>query len=263
MFSSFSTYKITNKPKPTSSLSIVGSQIDGSHRFDRLPPADETHTSASLSGKPQHPRKGNLGNPLVYLSRCDIVDINTLRDLWMAKGYRCTLFVQFEALARVEHRVQFEALARVEHRVQFEALARVEHRVQFSTVYFLLMFQSLLSVTEGQQVPPEGDCKPGRSSFRQTSCMWHTDRQTHRCICHRTLWQNQSTPWNAHDSRGRCSKKVQTKRDCVVETSLGLGRALSWFQTMRTELLLPMHGQDGFSTVDAGLLKDIQACSPN
>ncbi|KAK1171307.1 zinc finger MYM-type protein 1-like, partial [Acipenser oxyrinchus oxyrinchus] len=65
-------------------------------------------------------------------------------------------------------------------------------------------------------------------------------------------------------------KRKQSKMgDFVVETSLGLDTELSCSQTLKTELLLPCLDRmvceldQRFSTVDAGLLKDIQVCSPN
>jgi hypothetical protein len=60
--------------------------------------------------------------------------------------------------------------------------------------------------------------------------------------------------------------KQRKMGDFVVETSLGLGTELSCSQTMKTELLLPCLGgmvcelDQRFPTLDAGLLKGMQAC---
>lgn len=143
---------------------------------------------------------------------------------------------------------------------------------KFSTMYLLLTFQSLLSITEGlhkflqkETVDLANACF-GKQAACDTRISKHTDAFATE------LYDRTKALGGIHnipeaDAARKC--KQRKMGDFVVETSLGLGTELSCSQTMKTELLLPCLDRTDceldqrFLTVDVGLLKGIQACSPN
>uniref|UniRef100_A0A4W5QK15 DUF4371 domain-containing protein n=1 Tax=Hucho hucho TaxID=62062 RepID=A0A4W5QK15_9TELE len=145
-------------------------------------------------------------------------------------------------------------------------------RAKFSTVYLLLTFQSLLSVTEGlHKFLQKETVDLAEACFgKQAVCDTLIDKCTDAFATElfdrtKALCEVHNFP-EANAARKRKQRKMG---DFVVETSLGLGTELSCSQTKKTELLLPCLDRmvceldQRFSTVDAGLLKGIQACSPN
>ncbi|RXM29873.1 Zinc finger MYM-type protein 1 [Acipenser ruthenus] len=142
---------------------------------------------------------------------------------------------------------------------------------KFSTVYLLLMFQSLLSITEGlhkflqKETVDLAEACFGKQAVCDTLIGKRTDAfATELYDRTKALCEIHNIP-EADAARKRKQRKMG---DFVVETSLGLGTELSCSQTLKTELLpcldrMVCELDQRFSTVDAGLLKDIQACSPN
>uniref|UniRef100_A0A8C6LPH8 HAT C-terminal dimerisation domain-containing protein n=1 Tax=Nothobranchius furzeri TaxID=105023 RepID=A0A8C6LPH8_NOTFU len=141
----------------------------------------------------------------------------------------------------------------------------------FSTIYALLMFQTLLSITEGlhkllqKEDIDLAEALIGKDAVCDTIRGKHTDafatelyeRTKALCLTH-------GIP-EPHAKRRQKQKKME---DVVFETTVGSRTELISSEVLKTELLFPcvdrMVGEleVRFCSVDAGLLKGIQACSP-
>lgn len=113
---------------------------------------------------------------------------------------------------------------------------------KFSTVYLLLMFQSLLSITEGlhkflqKETVDLAEACFGKQAVCDTLIGKRTDAfATELYDRTKALCEIHNIP-EADAARKHKQRKMG---DFVVETSLGLGTELSCSQTMKTELLLP------------------------
>uniref|UniRef100_A0A8C6M5P9 DUF4371 domain-containing protein n=1 Tax=Nothobranchius furzeri TaxID=105023 RepID=A0A8C6M5P9_NOTFU len=141
----------------------------------------------------------------------------------------------------------------------------------FSTIYALLMFQTLLSITEGRHkllqkedidlaealIGKDAVCDTIRGKRTDAFATELYERTKALCLTH-------GIP-EPHAKRRQKQKKVE---DLMCETTVGSRTELISSEVLKTELLFPcvdrMVGEleVRFCSVDAGLLKGIQACSP-
>ncbi|XP_040024980.2 zinc finger MYM-type protein 1 [Gasterosteus aculeatus] len=142
---------------------------------------------------------------------------------------------------------------------------------KFSTVYSLLMFQILLSVTEGLHKFLQKETLNLAESFISKQAICDTLRGKRTDVFATELYERTKALYHTHsipepDAKNRC--KQRKMEDFVLESTLGSGTELISSHTLTTELLSPCVDrmvselEQRFSSVDAGLLKGIQACSP-
>ncbi|CAB1433037.1 unnamed protein product [Pleuronectes platessa] len=142
---------------------------------------------------------------------------------------------------------------------------------KFSTVYSLLMFQTLLSVTEGLHKFLQKETLDLAEAFISKQAVCDTLRGKCTDVFATELYERTKALCHTHSIPQPDAKKRHKQRkmeDFVLETTFGSGTELISSQTLKAELLFPCVDRMvselelRFSSVDAGLLKGIQACSP-
>ena len=142
---------------------------------------------------------------------------------------------------------------------------------KFSTVYSLLMFQTLLSVTEGLHKFLQKETLDLAEAFISKQAVCDTLRGKRTDVFATELYERTKALCHTHSIPEPDAKKRHKQRkmeDFVLESTLGSGTELISSHTLTTELLFPCVDrmvselEQRFSSVDAGLLKGIQACSP-
>lgn len=141
----------------------------------------------------------------------------------------------------------------------------------FSTIYALLMFQTLLSITEGlhkllqKEMLDLAEVLIGKEAVSDTLRGKRTDAfATEMYERTKALCLTHSIP-EPHTKKRQKQKKMD---DFVCETTVGSRTELVTSEALKTELLFPCVDRTvgelelRFSSVDAGLLKGLQACSP-
>ncbi|KAJ8366209.1 hypothetical protein SKAU_G00150400 [Synaphobranchus kaupii] len=142
---------------------------------------------------------------------------------------------------------------------------------KFSTVYALLMFQTLLSLTQGLHKFLQKETLDLAEAFIGKQAVCDTLRGKRTDVFATELYERTKALCHTHSIPEPDAKKRHKQRkmeDFVLETTLGSGTELISSGTLKTELLFPCVDRMvselelRFSSVDAGLLKGIQACSP-
>ncbi|KAJ8335360.1 hypothetical protein SKAU_G00387020 [Synaphobranchus kaupii] len=142
---------------------------------------------------------------------------------------------------------------------------------KFSTVYALLMFQTLLSLTQGLHKFLQNETLDLAEAFIGKQAVCDTLRGKRTDVFATELYERTKALCHTHSIPEPDAKKRHKQRkmeDFVLETTLGSGTELISSGTLKTELLFPCVDRMvselelRFSSVDAGLLKGIQACSP-
>uniref|UniRef100_A0A1A7X346 DUF4371 domain-containing protein n=1 Tax=Iconisemion striatum TaxID=60296 RepID=A0A1A7X346_9TELE len=142
---------------------------------------------------------------------------------------------------------------------------------KFSAVYALLMFQSILSVTEGLHKFLQKETLDLAEAFICKQAVCDTLKGKHSDAFATELYEKTKALCNTHsipDPGAKTRHKQRKMEDFVLEVTVGSRTELNNSDTLKRELLFPcvdrMVGEldQRFCSVDAGLLKGIQACSP-
>uniref|UniRef100_A0A3B5AB25 HAT C-terminal dimerisation domain-containing protein n=1 Tax=Stegastes partitus TaxID=144197 RepID=A0A3B5AB25_9TELE len=142
---------------------------------------------------------------------------------------------------------------------------------KFSAVYALLMFQSLLSVTEGLHKFLQKETLDLAEAliYKQAVCDTLEGKLTDAFATE--LYERTKALCHTHSIPEQGAKTRQKQRkmdDFALETTSGAQTELDNSDTLKRELLFPcvdrMVGEleQKFCSVDAGLLRGIQACGP-
>lgn len=142
---------------------------------------------------------------------------------------------------------------------------------KFSTVYALLMFQGLLAVTEGLHKFLQKKTVDLAEAFMCTQAVSDTLKGKRTDVFATDLYERTKVLCHTHSIPEPDAKKRHKQRkmdDFVLETTLGTGTELVRSAAFKTDLLFPCVDrmvselEVRFCSVDTGLLKGIQACSP-
>uniref|UniRef100_A0A3Q4GS89 HAT C-terminal dimerisation domain-containing protein n=1 Tax=Neolamprologus brichardi TaxID=32507 RepID=A0A3Q4GS89_NEOBR len=142
---------------------------------------------------------------------------------------------------------------------------------KFSAVYALLMFQSILSVTEGLHKFLQKETLDLAEAFICKQAVCDTLKGKHSDAFATELYEKTKALCNTHsipEAGAKTRHKQRKMEDFVLEATVGSRTELNNSDTLKRELLFPcvdwMVGEldQRFCSLDAGLLKGIQACSP-
>uniref|UniRef100_A0A3P8QGE1 HAT C-terminal dimerisation domain-containing protein n=1 Tax=Astatotilapia calliptera TaxID=8154 RepID=A0A3P8QGE1_ASTCA len=142
---------------------------------------------------------------------------------------------------------------------------------KFSAVYALLMFQSILSVTEGLHKFLQKETLDLAEAFICKQAVCDTLKGKHSDAFATELYEKTKALCNTHsipEPGAKTRHKQRKMEDFVLEATVGSRTELNNSDTLKRELLFPcvdrMVGEldQRFCSVDAGLLKGVQACSP-
>uniref|UniRef100_A0A3Q2D0G0 HAT C-terminal dimerisation domain-containing protein n=1 Tax=Cyprinodon variegatus TaxID=28743 RepID=A0A3Q2D0G0_CYPVA len=142
---------------------------------------------------------------------------------------------------------------------------------RFSTIYALLMFQTLLSITEGLHKLLQKETLDLAEALMGKDAVCDTLKGKRTDAFATEMFESTKALCLTHDIPEPHAKKRQKQRnmaDFVCDTTVGLRTELVNSEVFKRELLFPcldrMVGEleQRFASVDAGLLKGIQACSP-
>ncbi|KAG7471604.1 zinc finger MYM-type 1-like [Solea senegalensis] len=142
---------------------------------------------------------------------------------------------------------------------------------KFSAVYALLMFQSLLSVTKGLHKLLQKETLDLAEAFICKQAVCDTLKGKHTDAFATELYERTKALCHTHsipEQGARTRHKQRKMDDFVLETTAGARTELNNSDTLKRELPFPcvdrMVGEleQRFCSVDAGLLRGIQACSP-
>ena len=142
---------------------------------------------------------------------------------------------------------------------------------KFSTVYALLMFQSLLSITESFHKALQKETLDLAEALIGNDALCDTLKDKRTDAFSIEVYERTKALCLTHSvTEPQVNKRHKQKRmeDFVFETTLGSHTELGSSQTFKTGLLFPCVDRMvseltlRFSSVDADLLKGIQACSP-
>ncbi|XP_073729785.1 zinc finger MYM-type protein 1-like [Misgurnus anguillicaudatus] len=142
---------------------------------------------------------------------------------------------------------------------------------KFSTVYALLMFKDLLSVTQGLHKLLQKETLDLAEAFMGKEAVCDTLRGKRTDEFATDLYERTKAMCHTHSIPEPHAKKRHKQKkmdDFVFETTLGSGTELISSEMLKTRLLFPCVDRMvselelRFSSVNSGLLKGIQACSP-
>ncbi|XP_039858034.1 zinc finger MYM-type protein 1-like [Simochromis diagramma] len=142
---------------------------------------------------------------------------------------------------------------------------------KFSAVYALLMFQLILSETKGLHKFLQKETLDLAEAFICKQAVCDTIKGKHSDAFATELYEKTKALCNTHsipEPGAKTRHKQRKMEDFVLEATVGSRTELNNSDTLKRELLFPcvdrMVGEldQRFCSVDAGLLKGVQACSP-
>uniref|UniRef100_A0A8C9XYC6 HAT C-terminal dimerisation domain-containing protein n=1 Tax=Sander lucioperca TaxID=283035 RepID=A0A8C9XYC6_SANLU len=142
---------------------------------------------------------------------------------------------------------------------------------KFSTVYALLMFQELLSVTQGLRKLLQKETLDLAETFMGKEAVCDTLRGKRTDAFTTDLYERTKAMCHTHsipEPHAKKRHKQKKMEEFVLETTLGSGTELISSETLKNSLLFPCVDRMvselelRFSSVHSGLLKGIQACNP-